>query len=281
MTKSQKTHLAIVDTDKHIAPETKVSPAGSATQSIFNFENTEIRTEVDSETGEAWFNAKDVCDALEHSNARKAILDHVDSVDVTKRYAHRKDSTGRIQRKEENFVNESGMYALIFGSKKPEAKQFKRFMTSVVIPTLRKTGIYSLAPQPKLVLLSDLMLQIPREWEKTFPDEFFKLSVEMITGNEFDRSRGTPSCIGGFINKYVYNFLDADIVRIAKQMRDSNGCYAYIHQFLDAKFGSEALKNHISTVINMMKASSQDYDIFKTLMNALLQSKSQKNMLLK
>lgn len=131
------------------------------------------------------------------------------------------------------------------------------------------------------VLISDLMLQIPREWEKTFPDEFFKLSVEMITGNEFDRSRGTPSCIGGFINKYVYNFLDADIVRIAKQMRDSNGCYAYIHQFLDAKFGSEALKNHISTVINMMKASSQDYDIFKTLMNALLQSKSQKNMLLK
>ena len=84
-----------------------------------------------------WFNANDVCKALGYLNARQTLDDHVDSEDVSKRYTL---THGGNQ--ETNFVNESGLYALIFGSGKPKAKRFKRWVTSEVLPSIRRTGQY-------------------------------------------------------------------------------------------------------------------------------------------
>ena len=103
----------------------------------FQFESNQVRVVVD-EHDMPWFNANDICDALGYVNPRKSLSDHVDEDDVTKRDTI--DSLGRTQ--QVNHVNESGLYALIFGSAKPEAKVFKRWVTSEVLPAIRKTGGY-------------------------------------------------------------------------------------------------------------------------------------------
>jgi prophage antirepressor-like protein len=104
---------------------------------LFNFGDASIRAHVDK-VGVPWFNANDVCDALDLTNPRDALAKHVDSDDVQKMDAI--DTIGRKQ--QTNHINESGLYALIFGSEKPEAKKFKRWVTREVLPSIRQTGEY-------------------------------------------------------------------------------------------------------------------------------------------
>ena len=105
---------------------------------VFSFGNHEIRTATD-EHGEIWFVANDICAALELTNPHKALADHVDTDDLTQREVT--DNLGRNQLT--NHVNESGLYALIFGSRKESAKRFKRWVTSEVLPAIRKNGYYA------------------------------------------------------------------------------------------------------------------------------------------
>lgn len=89
------------------------------------------------QNGEPWFVGKDVAEILGYSNTPKAIRDHVDDEDKL---------TERIvlsgQNREMYIINESGLYSLILSSKMPKAKEFKRWVTSEVIPAIRKTGGY-------------------------------------------------------------------------------------------------------------------------------------------
>ena len=105
---------------------------------VFNNEEFgEIRTiTID---GEIYFVGTDVAKALGYTNSRKAIKDHVDKKDVTKRYPLW--TNGGIQ--QVNIINESGFYSLVLASKIPGAKRFKHWVTSEVIPSIRKTGAYS------------------------------------------------------------------------------------------------------------------------------------------
>jgi prophage antirepressor-like protein len=104
---------------------------------VFSFGNQEIRTATD-EHGEIWFVANDVCGALELVNPHKAVADHVDPEDLTRR-----DTLTPGGKQAINHVNESGLYALIFGSRKEAAKRFKRWVTSEVLPAIRKNGQYA------------------------------------------------------------------------------------------------------------------------------------------
>ncbi|SHH17350.1 Prophage antirepressor, partial [Xylella fastidiosa] len=104
----------------------------------FQFESKDVRIQLD-EANAPWFNANDVCAVLEFGNPHQAIESHVDVDDLQKLEVT--DALGRTQRV--NHINESGLYSLIMGSTKPAAKRFKRWVTSEVLPTLRKTGTYS------------------------------------------------------------------------------------------------------------------------------------------
>ena len=107
------------------------------------FQNQEfgaIRT-LSNEQGEPMFCAKDVAEALGYKLARKAVQDHVDRDDVLKRNLI--DSLGRKQ--QAIFINESGLYSLILSSKLESAKRFKHWVTSEVLPAIRKqSGQYML-----------------------------------------------------------------------------------------------------------------------------------------
>lgn len=101
------------------------------------FENSEfgkVRTLMID--GEPWASGKDVATALGYANPQKAIRDHVDPEDKTVNDSFTVNGTTPA------LINESGLYSLILSSKLPKAKEFKRWITSEVLPALRKTGHY-------------------------------------------------------------------------------------------------------------------------------------------
>ena len=105
---------------------------------IFNNpEFGQVRTmEID---GVPWFVGKDVAEALGYERADNAIRTHVDNED---KLMHQISASG--QNRSMTIINESGLYALIFGSRLDSAKRFKRWVTSEVLPTLRKNGHYTM-----------------------------------------------------------------------------------------------------------------------------------------
>ena len=128
-------------------------------QIFSNPEFGEVRTKVD-EKGEPWFCAKDVCDALGYDQARKAVQRHVDDGDGTKHTILTK-----VGMQQATFINESGLYALILSSKLESAKRFKHWVTSDILPTIRKRGAY---------FTNDALERALRE-----PDFLIKLATEI------------------------------------------------------------------------------------------------------
>lgn len=115
---------------------------------------------------EPWFVGKDVAEMLGYENTQKAIRDHVDDED--KKMGERnvtpsiKDSLGREQYP--IFINESGLYSLVLSSKLPNAKAFKRWITTEVIPTIRKHGAYMTAEKVEEALLNpDVLIKLATE----------------------------------------------------------------------------------------------------------------------
>lgn len=98
----------------------------------FNFKGAALRTLTD-ENGDPWFVAKDVCDILEISNPSDA-LKRLDDDERSRFNLGRQGET--------NIVNEAGLYSLVLGSRKPEAREFKRWVTHEVLPSIRKHGAY-------------------------------------------------------------------------------------------------------------------------------------------
>lgn len=103
---------------------------------IFNYGENQVRTvEID---GAMWFVGKDVAEVLGYSNPRDALAKHVDEED--RNTVAIRDGKGNPN---QTIINESGLYSLILSSKLPTAKEFKRWVTSEVLPTIRKHGAYA------------------------------------------------------------------------------------------------------------------------------------------
>lgn len=117
----------------------KESTVDQLQQMVFdNADFGEVRTVVID--GEPWFVGKDVAECLGYTNPSKALADHVDDDDKLNN-----KTLSSLGQRGGWLINESGMYALIFGSKLEKAREFKRWVTSEVLPTLRKTGHYEVA----------------------------------------------------------------------------------------------------------------------------------------
>lgn len=111
-----------------------------------NKEFGEIRTmNIDEEP---WFVGKDVAEALGYSNASKAVSTHVGEEDRILKVLEADSQNGNVVKTQTALINESGLYALIFGSKLESAKRFKHWVTSEVLPAIRKTGSYQKPMSP-------------------------------------------------------------------------------------------------------------------------------------
>lgn len=163
--------------------------------------------------GEPWFVGKDVAEILGYSNTRKALADHVDGEDKLDGVTIR-DSIGREQ--SPVFINESGLYALIFGSKLESAQRFKHWVTSEVLPAIRKTGSYQ-APQGK-ELLALAVLEAQKtieaqnaEIERMRPKEIFADAV---------KASDSSILIGDLAKILRQNGVDTGQKRLFEQLRN-------------------------------------------------------------
>lgn len=124
----------------------------------FKFEDEKIQAITD-EKGELWFIAKEVCNVLGLKNPTMA-LENLDDDERAKLNLGRQG--------ESNIINESGLYSLITTSRKQKAKKFKKWVTSEVLPSIRKTGSYSVKPIDPMALFADpaAMLQLATNYAK-------------------------------------------------------------------------------------------------------------------
>ncbi|MEV3101751.1 Bro-N domain-containing protein, partial [Paenibacillus larvae] len=125
---------------------------------VFNFTGKDVR--VVMKEGQPWWIAKDVCSVLEINNTSQALT----RLDEDEKGLINNDTLGGIQ--EMAAVTESGLYSLILTSRKPEAKQFKRWVTHEVLPAIRKTGMYAadeLLDNPELLIQAVTKLKEERE----------------------------------------------------------------------------------------------------------------------
>ncbi|EOA3444883.1 phage antirepressor [Enterococcus hirae] len=124
------------------------------TPQIFNFEQNEVRTILVND--EPYFVGKDIAEVLGYTNTAKAIRDHVDEED---KLGERIVLSGQIR--EVIIINESGLYSLILKSKLSNAKKFKRWVTSEVLPSIRKHGGYLTPEKVEEALLNpDTIIQL-------------------------------------------------------------------------------------------------------------------------
>ena len=144
---------------------------------IFNSEEFgDIRT-VTIEN-EPWFVGKDVATALGYSNPQKAVRDHISAQD---RGVNEMDTPSGRQNL--GIINESGLYALIFGSKLESAKRFKHWVTSEVLPAIRKTGSYQkpMTTDQKIQLLAQGNVELTEKIEKVNDDlQEFKKDMPLL-----------------------------------------------------------------------------------------------------
>ncbi|WP_147564910.1 phage antirepressor KilAC domain-containing protein [Clostridium tyrobutyricum] len=130
----------------------------SELQIFNNAEFGSIRTLVIND--EPYFVGKDVAEILGYTNPQKAIRDHIDEEDKTLNESFTVNGTKGI------LINESGLYSLILSSKMPNAKKFKRWVTSEVLPTIRKHGVYAvdeLLNDPDMLIAALTKLKVERE----------------------------------------------------------------------------------------------------------------------
>lgn len=126
----------------------------------FNFDSSVVRVVMQSD--EPWFVGKDVAEALGYSNTRDALSKHVGEEDkLTVANHDAQKILNDAMTRSVVLINESGMYALVFGSKLPSANTFKRWVTSEVLPSIRKTGSYT-KPMSKLEMLAQMANEMVR-----------------------------------------------------------------------------------------------------------------------
>ncbi|RPD50017.1 hypothetical protein DNI29_04265 [Hymenobacter sediminis] len=234
---------------------------------LFCFEGKDIRSLTD-ENGNPWFVAADVCRILEYKKSTTAVLGlHCRPQGCTKMVlpsAGGKQST--------LLINEGNLYRLAAKSEMPQAEVFEAWIFDEVLPSLRKTGTYSLRSQ---------LLPAPRQWEKTFPSEFMK-NVLKLYGQKYNPKKGTPQFVGHFINKYVYNCMDKNMTRELKAARAAfagDDEVAFLHQFLGEP-AREALQAHIMSINTLMVASSGK-EHFELMFDRVYVHKNQLEMMLK
>lgn len=167
--------------------------------------------------GEPWFVGKDVAETLGYSNPRKAIGDHVDDEDkgVTKC-----DTLGGSQ--DLTVINESGLYSLILSSKLPTAKAFKRWVTSEVLPAIRKHGLYAteeLIANPDLAIEAFKALKEEREARKVLEVENEKMKPKALFADAVSASH-TSILIGDLAKLLRQNGIDIGANRLFDWLRE-------------------------------------------------------------
>lgn len=168
--------------------------------SLFDFKDKQIRVLTD-ENGDPWFVAKDVCDILDIRNVSQAVssLDEYEKTNISTVYIWNEPGKAPV------IINESGLYSLIFKSRKQEAKDFKLWVTSEVLPSIRKTGSYSVG-QAKAISEEDNKhkLEVLQLAKGLVHPDFLEAKAKIVIAQEFGE---LPELESGSRPLYVQDYL--------------------------------------------------------------------------
>ena len=208
---------------------------------VFDFESNKIRTVMVDD--EPYFVGKDVANVLGYKDTVNALKKHIDEED--KRGWQIATPSRGIQNA--TVINESGVYSLVFGSKLPSAKKFKRWVTSEVLPTLRRTGSYRLpqTPEEKIQLLLEANQSANAKIEKV---------EERVSNLEDNR----------FLNPNEYGYLNTQISSRIKEVKD------VLHLECDRKQNSElfrAIGREIKQIAGVKCRSQLRYKDFEKVLD--------------
>ena len=185
---------------------------------IFNFHGQTVRTVTVNDT--PYFVGKDVAEILGYAKARNALSTHVDSEDALKWGVM--DELGRKQ--ETTIINESGLYSLILSSKLPQAKEFKRWVTSEVLPTIRKNGMFAtdeLLDNPDFAIATLQRLKEERDAKKLLEAKIEADRPKVLFADAVNASKS--SCLIGELAKILkQNGIDIGQNKLFQWLR-SNG----------------------------------------------------------
>lgn len=184
------------------------------------FENPEFgKVRTMEINGEPYFVGKDVAEILGYERPAKAILDRVDNED--KNEVPIKDSIGRMQNTA--IINESGLYSLILSSKLPKAKEFKRWVTSEVLPSIRKHGAYAvdeLLNDPEFAIKTFTALKEERERSKRLSEQIEADKPKVIFADSVSAAKSSI-LIGDLAKILKQNGVDIGQKRLFGWLRDN------------------------------------------------------------
>jgi prophage antirepressor len=167
-------------------------------------------------SGEPWFVGKDVAEVLGYSNPQKAVRDHIDDDDKTVNESFTVNGTQGV------LINESGLYSLILSSKLPNAKAFKRWVTSEVLPAIRKHGLYAteeLIANPDLAIEAFKALKEEREARKALEAENKQMQPLALFARSVSASH-TSILIGELAKLIKQNGVNIGQTRLFEWLRD-------------------------------------------------------------
>lgn len=183
---------------------------------IFNFHGQDVRTVTIN--GEPYLVGKDVAEILGYSRPDNAIRNHVDDED---KLVHQFSASG--QNRNMTVINESGFYALVLSSKLPRAKEFKRWVTSEVLPTIRKHGMFAtdeLLDNPDFAIATLQKLKEEREAKKLLEATIEEQRPKVIFANAVSASH-TSILVGDFANLMRQNGLNFGQNRMFAWLREN------------------------------------------------------------
>ncbi|WP_144533504.1 BRO family protein [Bacillus pumilus] len=209
-------------------------------QQIFNYQDQEVRTVI--QDGQPWFVAKDVAEILGYANTKDAISSHVDEEDKT--IIQRSEmTTFEIPNRGLTVINESGLYSLILSSKMPDAKKFKRWVTSEILPTIRQTGQYG---EPKVLteregqiqsleLLLDNLKRSAEMEQQINKHEKKILELNTKVDEQITLDHGEQRRVQKAIAIRVYSFTD--------DKKERNRLFKELHREIKDRFGVSSYKD--------------------------------------
>ena len=224
MSKSKWNESLCLKKDPLILKEMCIYISMSIIEKVFHYEESEIT--VIKCRDKIWFRGKDIAKALGYEKTRNAIFKHVNNDDKSILEDLRRGPQIRAPFKNEQggsiFINESGLYSLIFGSKLESAKVFKRWVTSEVLPSIRKTGRYDYCMNHKynntltfkIENETDLHVKVVSFLKKRYPHSLFTVTLGENQDTAFKRIdsfkkgylRGSPDLIINNLHKHYTGF---------------------------------------------------------------------------
>jgi prophage antirepressor-like protein len=219
---------------------------------VFEFESQKIRSVIGLD-GEPWFVAADVCAVLGIANPSDALS----RLEDDEKGLGNAETLGGPQQMA--IVSESGIWALTFRSRKPDARRLRKWVTKEVIPSIRKTGAYVI-PMPMVREAVAKLFVRPTlgAWAKRFPDEFYWHIYRLRGWTWRNMEVNHPQAVATYTIDYVYEriapgLLDELVKRNPANERGSRK--ARHHQFLTDNIGHPALERHLYAVLSIMRAS--------------------------